>query len=180
MISLPDVQRTERKLSKWVTLVETAVMWHGRPTLETYHAFSQADYVSVLAMTRDGRFPLVSQYRPACGEVTLELPGGMLDEGEDTALCARRELLEETGCVAGQLTPLGVLWPDPGRLTNRLHCFFAKDVLLAEDRWQPEVGVERQFAGATEFRQLVATGQLSNAHHVAIVGLAQAAGFLSI
>lgn len=174
-----DIQRTELKLSKWVTLVETAVMWNGRSTLETYHAFSQADYVSVLAITRDGRFPLVKQYRPACTEVTLELPGGMLEEGENTALCARRELLEEVGCIAGELEPLGVLWPDPGRLTNRLHCFFARDVLLAEDGWRPEVGVERQFAGAMEFRRLVATGQLSNAHHVAIVGLALAAGFLN-
>lgn len=180
MNSLPGVQRTDRRLSKWVTLVETAVMWPGRRTPEVYHAFSQADYVSVLAMSHNGRFPLVSQYRPACGEMTLELPGGMLDEGEEPAVCARRELLEETGCVAGQLTPLGILWPDPGRLTNRLHCFFAKDVLLAEDGWQPEVGLEPRFVDTAEFRQLVVNGQLSNAHHVAIIGLALAAGFLSI
>ncbi|MCF8150167.1 MAG: NUDIX hydrolase [Sulfuritalea sp.] len=180
MNSLPNVQRTECRLSKWVALVEMAVVSPGRPTPEIYHAFSQADYVSVLAMSRDGRFPLVSQYRPACGEVTLELPGGMLDVGEEPALCARRELLEETGCGAGQLTPLGVLWPDPGRLTNRLHCFFARDVLLAEDGWQPEVGLEPRFVDVTELRRVLATGQLSNAHHVAIIGLALAAGFLSI
>lgn len=180
MNSLPDVQRTERKLSKWVALVETAVMWHDRSPPDIYHAFSQADYVSVLAMSRDGRFPLVSQYRPACGEVTLELPGGTLDDGEDPVFCARRELLEEAGCVGGQLMPLGVLWPDPGRLTNRLHCFFARDVLLAEEGWQPEVGLQPRFVDAAELRQVLATGQLSNAHHVAIIGLALAAGFLSI
>lgn len=176
MIMPTSVLRTECRISPWVTLMETAVTWPGRLQPEVYHAIGQADYVSVLAITADGRVPLVSQYRPGCGEVTLELPGGMLEAGEEPAACARREILEEVGCDGGQMSPLGVLWPDPGRLTNRLHCFVVTGLRAEVPGWQPEPGLERRFVDAAELRRLTAAGRLSNAHHVAIIGLALAAG----
>lgn len=177
MIMPTAVRRTERRISPWVALVETTVTWPGRPQPEIYHAIGQADYVSVLAITADGRVPLVSQYRPGCGEVTLELPGGMLEAGEEPAACARREILEEVGCDGGQLSPLGLLWPDPGRLVNRLHCFVATGLRAEVPGWRQEAGLERRFVDIGELRRLTAAGQLSNAHHVAIIGLALAAGF---
>jgi ADP-ribose pyrophosphatase len=174
------VDTAERPLSRWLTLVETAVSWPGRKAPDVYHSFAQADYVSVLAVTRDGRFPLVRQYRPGCGAMTLELPGGMLEAGEEPAECMARELREEVGCGGGMLTSLGTLWPDPGRLRNRLHCFFATGLESPPADWQPEEGLEPCFVDAAELRRLVATGALCNAHHVAIVGLAQAAGAFRI
>lgn len=176
MILPSAVERTERRISPWVALVETRVSWPGRPQPEIYHAIGQADYVSVLAITADGRVPLVSQYRPGCGEVTLELPGGMLEVGEDPATCARREVLEEVGCDGGQMSFLSVLWPDPGRLTNRLHCFVATELRAEVPGWRPEQGLQRHFVRAEELRSLTANGRLGNAHHVAIIGLAIAAG----
>jgi 8-oxo-dGTP pyrophosphatase MutT (NUDIX family) len=172
----PFTSSVEHRLSPWVNLVEKWVQWPGRREPEVYHAFAQADYVSVLAVDRDGRVPLVRQFRPGCGEFTLELPGGMLETGESPETCARRELYEEVGARDGELTFLGVLWPDPGRLTNRLHCFFAKGVAVQETGWTEESGLERQFVDAQELTKLVRDARLCNAHHVALVGLAQAAG----
>ncbi len=178
MDSGPGVETQENKLSPWVMLVEKSVSWGDERGVEVYHALSQADYVSVLAVTSDGRIPLVEQYRPGCGEFTLELPGGTLEEGENPDLCAYRELEEEVGCTGGKLTFLGTLWPDPGRLMNRLHCFIAEGVVPVGDRWQKEVGLARRFVDKAEFKILVKESRLSNAHHVAVVGLALANGFL--
>lgn len=180
-MNVPSViRRVEHVISPWLGLVETALVWPGRRQPDIYHAISQADYASVLAITLDGRVPLVSQYRPGCGEVTLELPGGLLENGESADACARREMFEEVGCEGGQLSPLGVLWPDPGRLTNRLYCYVAVGVDDNIPRWRPEPNLDRHFVRINEIRHLLASGQLSNAHHVAIIGLAMAAGISGI
>src|SRR5262245_22720879 len=118
---------TERSaLSPWVTLVARAVA-RGDAAPQTYHSLEQSDYVSVLALTPDGRIPLVRQFRPAVQAVTLELPGGLLDSKEAPATVAARELLEETGLVAaGAPVLLGRLVPDTGRLENRFWCYFIR------------------------------------------------------
>ena len=67
---------------------------------ELYHAVGQQDYIAIVAMTPDGKIPIVRQYRPAVEGFTWELPAGMLEQGEDAADCCRRELLEETGLKA--------------------------------------------------------------------------------
>jgi ADP-ribose pyrophosphatase len=72
----------------------------GKAKPEIYHSLQQADYVSVFAMTPDGRIPLVRQYRSALEKYTLELPGGLRDGDESPEVCALRELYEETGLKA--------------------------------------------------------------------------------
>ena len=172
----PSVISVEHSLSPWVNLVEKWVQWPWREDIEVYHAFRQADYVSVLAVDGSGRIPLVCQFRPGCGEFTLELPGGMLEKDESPETCVRRELFEEVGCLEGELTYLGVLWPDPGRLTNRLHCFFAKGVTVRGAGWEEEHGLERQLVDSEEFTKMIRDARLNNAHHLALICLAKSAG----
>src|SRR5947208_17050747 len=93
-----------------------------------HYSISARDYVSVFAVTRQGTFPLVRQFRPAIEEVTIELPSGHVDEGETPEQAAARELHEETGYIANELILLGRLSPDTGRLSNGLWCFFAPEV----------------------------------------------------
>lgn len=69
---------------------------------------------------------LLRQYRYATGGWLLEIPAGRLDPGESAADCARRELAEETGWAAGEIEPLGELWPSPGFLDERLALFVAR------------------------------------------------------
>lgn len=66
--------------------------------------------VAVVAVTDSGRVVLARQFRPGPGRVLDELPGGMVDEGEDVATAAARELLEETGYAAGSIRVVGSSW----------------------------------------------------------------------
>ncbi|MCC7418309.1 MAG: NUDIX hydrolase [Acidobacteria bacterium] len=93
-----------------------------------HYTVQPPDYVTVVAVDPDGRLLLVKQYRPVIESFTIELPSGLVDPGETPEACARRELLEETGCEAEGFEPLGALVPDVGRLGNRMHSFAAAGV----------------------------------------------------
>jgi len=107
-----------------------------------HYSISTRDYVSVFAVTRQGTFPLVRQFRPAIEEVTIELPSGHVDEGETPEQAAARELHEETGYIANELILLGRLSPDTGRLSNGLWCFFAPEVTPDPNDFMPPPEVE--------------------------------------
>ena len=163
-----SVERSE--LSPWVTLVSRVIQRPGIGT-QTYHSLAQSDYVSVLALTRDGRVPLVRQYRPAAQRITLELPGGLLDSREPPEVVAVRELEEEVGLRAvGAPVLLGTLLPDTGRLENRFWCYFVRAEAAAG--WKPESSVERLLVTRGDLRRAILDGSFDHALHIALVGLA--------
>ena len=83
----------------WFEMVEKVV---GDKSL-LHYSISTRDYLSVFAVTPDGRFPLVRQFRPAVEMITLELPGGHVEADETPEQAARKELREETGFIADEL-----------------------------------------------------------------------------
>jgi ADP-ribose pyrophosphatase len=90
-----------------------------------------ADWVNVSALTRDSRgrlcLVMVRQYRWGAGSVSLELPGGMVDSGEDPAEGALRELAEETGFRAARVELLGSASPNAAFMGNTMHCYLAHE-----------------------------------------------------
>ena len=90
--------------------------------------------VAVIAMDGQGRVALVRQFRHPLGEVTLELPAGKLEPGEDPRASGLRELAEETGLTPGTFLPLGSIASSPGILAERIHLFFARDLVQGEAR----------------------------------------------
>ena len=169
-----DVRRTV--ISPYVTLCARLVRLEGKAEPEVFHSLDQADYVSVLAQTTDGRIVLVRQFRPAVEAETLELPGGLLGAGEDPAICAARELEEETGYRAtAPLVLLGRILPDVGRLDNALWAYYAEGVESAPS-WSPEPGVEPALFDKAEFLRTVAAGGLANGPHLGMLALAHAQG----
>ncbi len=77
------------------------------------------DWVNVIALTPAGEVVLVEQYRHGTRTVTLEIPGGIVDEGEDFAQAGARELLEETGCAGDAPILIGTVHPNPAIQNNR-------------------------------------------------------------
>jgi 8-oxo-dGTP pyrophosphatase MutT (NUDIX family) len=87
------------------------------------------DWVNVVPLTAQREVVLVRQYRHGRQEMTLEIPGGMVDaEDRDPAAAAGRELLEETGYQAGTLRRLGAIAPNPAIQANLCHSYLATDL----------------------------------------------------
>ncbi|QQS42311.1 MAG: NUDIX hydrolase [Acidobacteriota bacterium] len=91
----------------------------------TFFVIESPDWVNVIPVTEAGRIVLIEQFRHGTEELTLEIPGGMVDEGETPAECAARELTEETGYVADELVYLGKSRPNPAIQNNWIHHFAA-------------------------------------------------------
>ena len=100
---------------------------HGFFVLDT------VDWVNVLPITADQEVVFVRQYRHGSDDLSLEIPGGMVDPGEAPIVSAARECLEESGFRASDLKSLGVLNPNPAVFNNQLHTFVAEDVVIEAD-----------------------------------------------
>lgn len=81
---------------------------------------------------RDGKVLLVKQYRYAYGETIYEIPAGKLNEGEDPAETAARELKEETGLTAASLRHIFTIYPTPGYTDEKIYLYQAEDVQAGE------------------------------------------------
>lgn len=134
--------------------------------------------VGVLPIDKDGNIILVRQYRYPYDELTLEIPAGKLDhgEGEDIEACGMRELKEETGCTAGQIVPLGCIYPSPGFLTEVVHMFAALD--LTEGEMQPDEDefVEVVRLPIAEVEQMIVRDEIRDAKTMAALYRAKLKG----
>lgn len=92
---------------------------------QEHHVIEITDAVVVLPIRSDGKLVLIGQYRHPHGKTHWELPAGRLNEGEDPAAGARRELLEETGHEAGTLRPLPGFYPTNGISAHYAHAYLA-------------------------------------------------------
>jgi 8-oxo-dGTP pyrophosphatase MutT (NUDIX family) len=120
-------------------------------------------------VTPDGQVVLIRQFRHGVEEVTLEIPGGMVDEGEaDPSETARRELLEETGYEAAEMVPIGVVAPNPAFLDNRCYTFLARDVRqVSAPQFDGTEYIELELAPLETIPELIRGGRISHALVVA-------------
>ena len=172
-----DPQAPEREVlsTEWFRLIEKVVEGSAHP----YYVLEAPDCVTVLALSSDGRIPLVRQYRPALDRDSLELPSGHIDPGDASPeAAARRELLEETGYRAEQIQLLGVIDPDVGRLRVRIYCYFARNAVKVAPSNNDDEQIEVSDCTPGELRGLIRSGRMCHAQDLAVVLLAQLQGVL--
>ena len=171
--------RRTTKVSPWISLIAREVQFARGATVELYHAVEQADYIAIVAMTRDGKIPIVRQFRPALEAFVWELPAGLVERGERPVDCARRELMEETGLTARAIHRLSTTSPCTGRLNNRIHSFFVEAGERANG-FKPEPGLEVKLVAPAEIVRLIRRGTFPSQLHIGALLLAELAGFLTL
>jgi len=92
-----------------------------------FYVLESGSWVNVIPLTPAQEVVLIRQYRHGTREVTLEIPGGIVEPGDSPLDAARRELREETGYEAAEMVDLGFVHPNPAFLDNRCYTFIAKD-----------------------------------------------------
>jgi len=171
--------RRTTAVSPWVSIIAREVEFARGAAPQTYHAVEQPDYISIVALTRGGKIPIVRQYRPALEAFAWELPAGLVDPGEDPADGCRRELMDETGFTARAVHALGENSACTGRLNNRIHNFFVE----AGERvaaFEPEPGISVKLVSPAEIARLIKSGVFLSQLHIGALLLAELHGFLAL
>lgn len=135
-----------------------------------YYVLRSPHWVNVVAETPEGRVVLVRQWRHGIAQATLELPGGLLDAGEDPVGAGLRELREETGYEAQSAELIGQVHPNPAIMDNICFTVWARNCRCVHAP-EPDAGedLETVLAEAGALHAWTLDGTIS--HAVVICGI---------
>jgi 8-oxo-dGTP pyrophosphatase MutT (NUDIX family) len=129
-----------------------------------FYSIASRDWVNVVAVTVEQQLVLVRQFRHGTEEITLEIPGGIVDPGETPVDAARRELLEETGYSPRQMVEIGRVRSNPAIIDNWTYTALAVDcVASAEMSLDDHEEIEIELQPVSAIDQLVASGAITHA-----------------
>ena len=113
----------------WMTVRQDKVKLPTGAVIPEYYVFEYPAWVNVIAITAEGQFVLVRQYRHGIGRETWEIPAGVVETTDKTPLAgAQRELLEETGFGGGEWRELMCVSGNAAAYNNITYCYLAKGV----------------------------------------------------
>ena len=152
----------------YMTLREDTVQLPNGKRIDDYFVFEYPDWVMTLAVTKQGDWVLIRQYRHGIGRVYYELAAGVADPGESLLASAQRELLEETGYGGGQWQ----LWiqasANPATHSNTSHIYLAEGVeKLREQDLDATEDIEVVLLSTEQVRMLLSVGEVFQALHIA-------------
>lgn len=138
----------------------------------TFHVADAPDGVTVLPFTPEGELVMVRQWRHPVQCVTLELPAGMIEEGEPPERAGARELREETGYAGGDPECIGALIVNPSWATTRLHAVVIRGV-RREGEKELDEGEETRVVCVPldQARRMIVSGEIDSATTVAALAL---------
>ena len=119
---------------KWLSVEDRTVETPGGQTIEHWPWVITPDYVNVLAVTPEGKYLVFRQGKYGLEGQSLAPVGGYIEPGEDPLSAAQRELLEETGCAAGDWLHLGRFLVDPNRGVAQGDLYLARGARQVAER----------------------------------------------
>ncbi len=130
------------------------------------HAFfriESSDWVNVIALTTENEVVLIEQFRHGNEEITLEIPGGMIDAGEKPFDAAGRELLEETGFSPREIIFLGKSHPNPAIQNNLVHHFLALGCKkIKETAFDDNESISTKLVAPGKISSLIESGEITH------------------
>lgn len=136
----------------------------NRAKEQDFFVIKPPDWVNVVALTPAGDLVLVRQFRYGINEFSLEIPGGVIDPGEDPVTAGLRELREESGFVGARARLLGAVHPNPAMQSNRCHLVLVEEARREADLdWDPDEEFEILTKPVEEVFALATTGGITHA-----------------
>lgn len=151
-----------------------------RGTQKDFLVAHAPDWVNVVARTPEGRLVLVRQFRFGSNALSLEVPGGVMEKGEEPVQAGVRELLEETGYGGGKASLLGSVLPNPAIMDNRCHIVLVEGAVPTGPLdWDPDEEIEISTATVAEALAWARTGKITHSLSVAALMLFEGVGRLT-
>ncbi len=164
-------------------LIDRQVLYKGKKIrLELHHLQSDVEddtsryvrevvvhpgAVCILPFLPDDQIMLIRNYRYPIGQILIELPAGTLEKNEDPINCAGRELLEETGYLAGRLKPIGNFFTTPGILSEKMYAFAAYDLEPQQQALEEGEDIELMPTPYDEALAMIDRGELHDGKTIA-------------
>lgn len=118
----------------WLTARRDRVKLPNGQINDEFYVLEYPDWVNVIAVTEEGEFIMIEQYRHGLGEVQMEICAGVVEKGEHHLDAAKRELMEESGFGGGKWRLLTVLSGNPSTTNNLTYCYVAEGVKKISDQ----------------------------------------------
>jgi 8-oxo-dGTP pyrophosphatase MutT (NUDIX family) len=135
-----------------------------RPQPQDFFVISAPDWVNVIALTPERHLVLVRQFRYGTNDFSVEIPGGVMDAGEDAVTAGVRELREESGYTGTSARLLGTVHPNPAMQNNRCHLVLVENARRdAALEWDPDEEFEIMTRPVDEVYQLAYAGGITHA-----------------
>jgi 8-oxo-dGTP pyrophosphatase MutT (NUDIX family) len=151
----------------WLTIRKEKCELPNGTVMPAYYILEYPEWVSVLALTKEGKAVFVKQYRHGLGVVSIEVPGGVVDAGETPDLAAKRELMEETGYQFDTFEYLGKVSPNPATSTNYMHMYLAQGgVKVAAQSLDETEDVDVALYTLEEVKSLIRENKIVQSLHV--------------
>lgn len=129
-IKKPQIISSEYLIRRpWLTARRDQLLMPNGTVNPEFYVLEYPSWVNITAITDDGRYVMVRQYRHGLGVISTELCAGVVEEGEDTLEAAKRELMEETGYSGGEWELQCVVSGNPSTTNNLTYCYLATGVM---------------------------------------------------
>jgi len=130
------------------------------------------EWVNIIALTPDDELVMVEQYRQGSESVELEIPGGIVDNGEPPLESGLRELREETGYEGDNARIIGSLFANPAIMNNQVHTILLENCTKKHDlKWDEGEDIFTQLVPASDITELIRAGKIRHSIIVAALQL---------
>jgi len=129
-----------------------------------FFVLESSAWVNVIPLTEANEVVLVKQYRHGTREVTIEIPGGLVEREDSPEAAARRELQEETGYREESLISLGYVEPNPAIQNNRCYTYLARNVCpIGEQKQDEKEDIEVILRPLADIPRMIREGMITHA-----------------
>lgn len=135
--------------------------------------------VVVVAITAKHELVLIRNYRIAVGERLVECCAGTLGPPEPPSVCAKRELIEETGYRAAKISPLGWFYTTPGLTNEKMYAFAATGLTHVGQKLEEDESIDVEIVPVAEALDMVYSGKMRDAKSMLAILLAHKKGLIS-